>query len=186
MDKTDNFYREYLSHRYISRRGLFRALLTASQKTVPPDTSPEAARLARTPRPPGAIAPELFLHQCTRCQQCIEHCPMGVITRDDDGYPLLVIEYASCDGCNQCIQHCASGALQPQAQFDTGLRPIIDTRRCIHTQRHCGQCLASCTEQALDTNEYGYPVVDTSRCSGCGECLIQCDERAITLTVQPS
>ncbi|MBJ7221310.1 MULTISPECIES: 4Fe-4S dicluster domain-containing protein [unclassified Brenneria] len=179
MNKTDGFYRAYLTHRHISRRGLFRALLTASRKSA----RTEEDGLPLLPRPPGALPPALFRRQCDRCQQCIEHCPMGVIIKDDDGYPQLSIEYASCDGCNQCIQHCAAGALLPQTRFDTGLRPAINPAGCINRRRRCGQCIAGCPTRALTADAAGVPAVDSQTCNGCGECLTRCDERAITLVM---
>lgn len=176
MEKDNRYYREYLSHRYVSRRGLFRAFLSASRHSVPaPDST-----LPRTPLPPGALAAPLFYQQCDRCQACVTACPMGVLVQNDDGYPQLHIEYASCDGCQQCIAACQQGALLPQARFDTGLRPEIRAA-CITTQRHCTSCIDACPTQAYTLGDTGLPQLDSARCNGCGECLIQCDVHAISL-----
>ncbi|MGX8939699.1 4Fe-4S dicluster domain-containing protein [Symbiopectobacterium sp. Eva_TO] len=177
MEKDERYYRGYLSHRYVSRRGLFRAFLNASHQHEPlPDNAQP-----RAPLPPGALPAPQFYQQCDRCQQCVNACPMGVLIVNEEGYPQLAIEYASCDGCQSCIKHCPSGALLPQAHFDTGLRPAIATP-CISQQRHCRSCIDTCPSQALSLGERGLPDVDSARCHGCGECLIQCETQAISLT----
>lgn len=176
MEKDERYYREYLSHRYVSRRGLFRAFLNASH---PRESLPDSAQL-RAPRPPGALPAPQFYQQCNRCQLCVNVCPMGVLIVNDEGYPQLAIEYASCDGCQTCIAHCPSGALVPQAHFDTGLRPAIGAT-CISQQRHCRSCIDTCPSQALSLSKSALPDVDSTRCHGCGECLIQCEIQAISL-----
>ncbi|MBG6245533.1 ferredoxin-type protein NapF [Candidatus Symbiopectobacterium sp. 'North America'] len=177
MEKDERYYRGYLSHRYVSRRGLFRAFLNASHQHEPlPDNAQP-----RAPRPPGALPAPQFYQQCNRCQRCVNACPMGGLIVNEEGYPQLAIEYASCDGCQACIAHCPSGALLPQAHFDTGLRPAIGAT-CISQQRHCRSCIDTCPSQALSLSECGLPDVDSARCHGCGECLIQCEIQAISLT----
>lgn len=176
MTKNERYYQEYLTHRHVSRRGLFRAFVTASRNVAPPSSS-----LPPWPLPPGALAPAHFLATCTQCQQCVDACPMGVLISRVDGFPQLAMEFASCDGCAQCIQACTTGALQSQAQFDTRLRPSF-TAECTHATRGCSQCVNACPVEACRFNESGMPVVNTDRCNGCGECMIQCDRQAVTLT----
>lgn len=179
MEKDERYYRGYLSHRYVSRRGLFRAFLNASH---PHEPRPNSAQ-PRAPLPPGALPASQFYQQCDRCQQCVNACPMGVLIVNEDGYPQLAIEYASCDGCQKCITHCPSGALLPQVRFDTGLRPLIGSA-CICKQRHCHSCVDACSSQALFLSQNGLPEADNTRCHGCGECVIQCEVQAISLICQ--
>lgn len=178
MEKDARFYQAYLSHRHISRRGLFRALLNA-----PKNSSPEPEGI---PLPPGAVADAVFYARCTRCGQCEQACPMGLIVAGEEGYPRLIIDYASCDGCNRCIQACATEALTQQASFDTRLRPVIDSGRCSNPHRRCEQCLTYCPGGAFSMGDRAIPVLDPIRCNGCGECRVQCDAGAISLAVLPA
>nr|WP_071995446.1 4Fe-4S dicluster domain-containing protein [Pantoea sp. IMH] len=175
MEKTERYYQEYASHRHVSRRGLFRAFVTASRKVAPrPDALPP------WPLPPGAVTTVQFFSLCDKCQQCIQACPMGVLISQQDGYPQLAIEYAGCDGCAGCIQACATGALQPQARFDTRLRPVF-TDTCIHGSRGCERCVEVCPQRACVIGDARLPDADADCCNGCGECLVQCDRQAVTL-----
>lgn len=175
MNKTERYYQQYMSHRHVSRRGLFRAFVTASRNIAPPP-----AALPPWPLPPGAVTTAQFFAQCDKCQQCVQACPMGVLIAQPEGFPQLAIEYASCDGCAACIQACPTGALQPQPRFDTRLRPVF-TDACIHSSRGCDRCTEVCPQQACSIGESGLPHADPDRCNGCGECLVQCDRQAVLL-----
>lgn len=109
---------------------------------------------------------------------------MGVLIKNEEGYPQLHIEYASCDGCQRCIAACQNDALAPQTRVDTGLRPSIGAA-CTNAQRHCASCVDHCPTQACILTTSGQPQIDNARCNGCGECLIQCDAHAITLAPAP-
>ncbi|MEX3018289.1 4Fe-4S dicluster domain-containing protein [Kluyvera sp. STS39-E] len=176
MSKSETYYQELMAHRHISRRGLFRAFVTAAGNAAPK----VPAALPAHPLPPGALPDALFRQQCTRCDACINICPMGVLNKHEDGFPQLIIEYASCDGCGLCINACENKALRPQARFDTGLRPVFD-RRCVSSLRACNQCVALCPEAACLIGESGAPEIDQERCNGCGECLVQCGQGAVSL-----
>lgn len=176
MSQSENYYRELMSHRHVSRRGLFRALVTAARHTAPEN----AAALHSHPLPPGALPDALFRTLCSQCNMCIDSCPMGILSRHEDGYPQLAIEYASCDGCGLCIAACQKGALCSQERFDTKLRPIFD-RSCFNSVRFCQQCVDACPEQACFIGESGVPRIDAERCNGCGECLVQCCNNAVRL-----
>jgi len=176
MSKSEKYYEAYLSHRQVSRRGLFRAFLTAAREVAPTAVS----TLPSHPLPPGAIPVAEFVNRCTHCHACTNICPMGVLTRHESGLPQLAIEFASCDGCASCIKACPTGALQPQKRFDTGLRPTF-TRSCVNAIRSCNQCVDTCPVNACSAEENCAPVVDSSLCNGCGECVIQCTHSAILL-----
>ena len=177
MNKSEKYYQELITHRYVSRRGLFRAFVSAAKNTLPEAPS---TRLAH-PLPPGALPDAGFIALCTQCHQCVDACPMGILTRHEDGYPQLAIEYASCDGCGLCITVCPSHALRVQSRFDTGLRPVFSHSSCVNTARQCNQCMDACPRQACFIDESGRVTADNERCDGCGECVIQCPYRAITV-----
>jgi len=180
MTKSEKYYQELMNHRHVSRRGLFRAFVSAARQKPP---APSGLRLPH-PLPPGALPDALFSAQCTRCHHCITACPMGILTQHQDGFPQLAIDYASCDGCGACIAACATGALQVQPRFDTGLRPLFGNA-CVNPLRPCGACVGACPEQACTIGANGVPAVVTGRCNGCGECRVQCGYDAVTLARAP-
>ncbi|MTH46595.1 ferredoxin-type protein NapF [Intestinirhabdus alba] len=176
MSDSEKYYQALMTHRHVSRRGLFRAFVTAAQQSAP-----EArAAIPVHPLPPGALPDAQFRARCTRCDSCISACPMGIVNRHEDGFPELRIEYASCDGCGLCISSCPAGALQPLPRFDTGLRPAFGNG-CVNPVRACRQCVDVCPQQACVIGEAGVPQIDDARCNGCGECLVQCHAGAVKL-----
>lgn len=176
MNKSEKYYQALMTHRHVSRRGLFRAFVSAAKHTAPEIPVSQLAH----PLPPGAVPDTQFIAQCTRCNQCINACPMGILSRHEDGYPQLAIEYASCDGCGLCIAACQSDALCVQDRFDTGLRPAFSTA-CVNPLRPCNQCIEACPERACTIGATGLPVLDSERCTGCGECRVQCNADAVSL-----
>lgn len=178
MSKSEEYYQQLMAHRHVSRRGLFRAFITASRSTVKTGTSLLAHAL-----PPGALPGQQFSEHCTQCGICINACPMCILHQHEDGFPQLSIEYASCDGCGLCITACSEGALRPQDNFDTGLRPVFGSA-CVNLHRSCKQCVNSCPEQACFIGTSGLPEIDNERCSGCGECRVQCSYDAVTLALK--
>lgn len=177
MNKSEKYYQALMTHRHVSRRGLFRVFVSAAKHTAPEGAPvPQLAH----PLPPGAAPDAQFIAQCTRCNQCIDACPMGILTRHEDGYPQLAIEYASCDGCGACIDACPSGALCVQVRFDTGLRPTFSAA-CVNPVRSCNQCVEACPELACTLGARGIPVLNSERCTGCGECRVQCGVDAVSL-----
>jgi NADPH-dependent glutamate synthase beta subunit-like oxidoreductase len=45
---------------------------------------------------------------CTYCDQCMVHCPEGVIVREADGYRF---DYSYCKGCGLCSEQCPRGGI---------------------------------------------------------------------------
>jgi ferredoxin len=55
--------------------------------------------------------PERCVHthaEVASCRRCVDVCPLGAWTLDDDA---LGIDTARCDGCGLCVAHCPEGAL---------------------------------------------------------------------------
>jgi len=51
---------------------------------------------------------EWFKHKCIGCKICIETCPKGALTLDEDG---MHIDRNKCDSCGLCSEECPSTAL---------------------------------------------------------------------------
>ncbi len=73
----------------------------------------------------------IFLPNCGQCGKCVRLCPMGAISRDENGQ--LVTDAARCILCMACVACCPRRAriLPPpvQAAMDDKLRPLIPLRR---------------------------------------------------------
>ena len=46
---------------------------------------------------------------CKKCGTCVETCPLGLVTLDEDG---VHIDRKSCDRCGKCVEACIQGALR--------------------------------------------------------------------------
>ncbi len=73
----------------------------------------------------------IFLPNCGQCGKCVRLCPVGAISRDENGH--LVTDAAKCILCMACVACCPRKAriLPPpvQAAMDDKLRPLIGIRR---------------------------------------------------------
>ena len=71
--KNEAYYQAYLTHHHISRRGLFRGVLGATEQ-------PNEEQIRTVRRPPFAAREDLFLAVCNGCGACIQRCPVDAIT----------------------------------------------------------------------------------------------------------
>jgi ferredoxin-type protein NapG len=146
-------------------------------------------------RPPGAIDELSFLATCTRCDICIEVCPVDAIIRVPRsgglaaGTPFLRPEVQPCVACTDmpCAQACSPKALVTPPNLWKGYRLgrlVLDPDRCITFDNvTCGVCVTVCPigEEAIVSDEAGHPVIKEEGCVGCGVCVKACVTRPSSL-----
>ena len=176
-------YRAWMSSRVVSRRGLFRGLLSSAK--LPAEENAVAADLLKraVPRPPQAIAEPLFLQQCNGCGHCADACPVGLLSVES-GKAVLSIDYAECDFCGACTQACDRGALAGNIPMDTCLRPVILPQCLGRMDDLCRMCEIACPHSAIFFNQQNQPSVDNQKCDGCGKCKLVCYHGDIQLSLK--
>lgn len=178
------FYRTWMSSRTVSRRGLFRGLLSPVKQAVEQTVSPEKALMVRQcARPPQAIAESQFIQKCDGCGRCAEACPVGILSIRE-GKAILAIEYAECDACGACTLSCENGALDAAVVMDTGLRPVILPQCLGRMDDLCRMCEIACPHTAIFFNQQNQPSVDSAKCNGCGKCKLVCYHGDIDLSLK--
>jgi len=90
---------------------------------------------------------------CMHCDNppCIPACPVGAITKRDDG--LVLINPATCNGCKYCIDVCPYGAIY----FNEDLRIAQKCTGCAHLIDKgwkLPRCVDACPTEALKFGEY--------------------------------
>mgnify|MGYP003071609811 CR=1 FL=1 len=93
--KDEAYYQAYLTHHHISRRGLFRGVIGATE--LPPEE-----QIRKVHRPPFSAREDLFLAVCNGCGDCVSACPNNLL-RLVHNKAELDIEYMACDLCGKCI-----------------------------------------------------------------------------------
>lgn len=176
--RDERYYRAWLSHHSVSRRGLLRGLLGGGRQ-VRQQVMDEPNRRSAG-RPPQALPEALFLHQCSGCGACVSACPMGIISLVDNR-ACVQIEYADCDGCLKCTAACTTEALHPGISVDTGLRPQLAAQCLGRRGNSCRQCATACPQQAIVFDDANQPQLEEARCNGCGICKLTCYHGHISL-----
>lgn len=144
-------------------------------------------QFAHVPRPPWAVAEAEFQTHCTRCDECIDACPTGILRLGDGGYPTVDFSHGECTFCGECALTCAPRAID---RADTAqpwqLKANIESA-CVATKgvecRVCGEiCEARAIRFRPTSGGISAPTLDQDTCTGCGACVAPCPVSAIAVT----
>lgn len=157
----------------VSRRGFLRGRFRAE---------------AQAQRPPWAVEAALFEDRCTRCGDCLEACPTGIIVTGPGGFPMLDFGRGECTFCGDCLTACRTGALQRTAADAAPwlLKAAIGDDCLARRGVDCRVCGEVCQAEAIrfrpTAGGVAQPVFEAERCTGCGACHAPCPVGAIALT----
>lgn len=155
----------------ISRRQLLSGKLTSY-----PDES----------HPPWAITATRFVESCTRCDACLDSCPLHIIKHNKHGFPVVDFSESGCTFCAECVNSCENNSLSMLAFIGTepwSLKATI-TRSCVNYHEGlCRICAEACAYSAIrfqvSDKASAIPEIDLDNCTGCGQCYRICPQRAI-------
>lgn len=142
--------------------------------------------VAPVPRPPGAVAEELFARSCDGCAACAFACPEKVIRLDADHRPILSFRHGECTFCDACAKACPTGAIVVEGGRPWTMLAEISGRCIAVGGVHCRSCGDACPTSAalrfvpLADGRF-LPLVDEAACTGCGACVAPCPVDAITV-----
>jgi len=183
--------------RPLNRRRLLGGALPAAADAVGRVVEARLERsLPMQRRPPGAVGEALFQALCTRCDDCIDACPHGVVLRytHDAGLnahtPVMRPDVHACAMCEDfpCAAACPEGALEKPSTKTWRLGALrLREDVCIaYLGPECGACIGLCP-QGLDALvlEGSRPKLDAERCVGCGLCIPACPTSPKALELLP-
>jgi len=134
--------------------------------------------------PSGAENANRMANKCLNCNLCINNCPNGILTKADDKFPVVHIDYEKgkhyCEyNCHKCSEVCPSGAIKKISlteKQNTRIGMAAVTPHCVG----CENCVSACPTGAISIIEKR-AVVDGSKCIGCGKCAAVCKPQAIQI-----
>lgn len=130
-------------------------------------------------RPPGAVAEDVFLDCCTKCNDCVTACPPGAIAvHSADGTPILYADQSPCLLCDDfpCITACRTEALVPVSGIDQVQMGTAEvSHRFCTAGQGCHACVSKCPTNALVLDVASlHLTVSLEACVGCGMCEMIC------------
>ena len=134
--------------------------------------------------PAGAVNANRMANKCLNCNLCINNCPNGILSKSDDKFSTVHIDYEKgkhyCKyDCHKCSEVCPSGAIKKislEEKQNTRIGMASVSPHCIG----CENCVKECPTGAISINEKR-AVVDGSKCIGCGKCATVCKPQAIQI-----
>lgn len=136
--------------------------------------------------PPGTKNKTDFINKCFNCDLCVNNCPTKILTKANENFGAVHIDYAKGKGfceyeCVNCSQVCPTCAIKKISKEEKQKIRIavasIDVDKCMN----CGLCRNDCPTSAIYSNENGKSVVDISKCIGCGKCKVNCNYHAVNI-----
>lgn len=140
-------------------------------------------------RPPWSYDEHEFVERCTRCGECISHCPENILTKDKHGFPRVNFSKGECLLCHECVDNCEVEALsQDLDRAPWNVKAEITEQCLVYRGVHCMVCREQCESEAITfTYKAGLPPIphlNQSLCNGCGACFKPCPGQAINLSYQ--
>lgn len=135
--------------------------------------------------PPGAVNANRMFNKCLNCNLCIENCPNKILSKANDKFGAVHIDYTKGEGfckydCNKCSQVCPSGAIKKISKEEKQKTRIamatINSDKC----SQCGACIYDCPAGAISKQDKKV-TIDASKCIGCGRCKKSCRFEAIEI-----
>lgn len=136
--------------------------------------------------PPGAFNPQRMFNKCLNCNLCIEACPNKILTKVNDNFGAVHINYEQGEkyckyDCNECSKVCPSGAIKriplEEKQHTRIAMAVINQDKCTG----CGICNIECPAKAIYRDENGKSIINASKCIGCGACKKSCNFSSIEI-----
>lgn len=124
---------------------------------------------------PFSGKPEIDLEICTRCGECVKHCPSKAIVLDKEAKD-IGINYDDCVFCSLCEEVCPVGAAQMTSKFELAQKNRNDLRKSpiiVEESRFLDQSYELvCSELRTNIRKtFGRSLhireVDAGSCNGC-------------------
>lgn len=136
-------------------------------------------------RPPPWTG-DSFIDLCTRCGDCLQACPEGILFKGDGGFPQIRFLGEGCTFCGKCANACSEQVFDLAREAFTWKASVKET--CLtHANIHCQTCQDICEPRAItfrpQLNHVPEPEVNENACNGCGACLAVCPQDAIALEI---
>lgn len=141
-------------------------------------------------RPPWSRAEAEFVDLCSRCDDCIDACPQGVLRRGDGGFPQLDVSRAGCTFCGRCADACEEGAFATPRGEPWSVAAAV-AQNCVESRGvSCRLCEGWCESDAIRFRPLAggraTVIVEQGACTGCGACVAPCPVGAISLVRSPA
>ncbi len=124
-------------------------------------------------------------NKCLNCNLCIENCPNKILSKADDKFSTVHIDYSKGKGyceynCNKCGLACPSDAIKRltlEEKQNTRIAMAMVGDNCTG----CSNCFDICPKGAIKPDNNGRAVVEGAKCIGCGKCATVCKTQAINI-----
>lgn len=120
---------------------------------------------------------------CIGLLSCTKACPVGAITKRENGVP--AVDWEKCISCGVCVATCPKNLIEllpvtapvkvACSNREFGKKPKeICASACIG----CGICAKVCESKAITMDRF-LPIIDYDKCIGCGKCAERCPQKVI-------